>query len=74
MKQKNLNDTTGKTPFNRFKILENITFNSSYDFNKDSLKLDNIRMSGRTTLYKNLKLTFWWKLDPYDYNNGTKKR
>ena len=31
MKQKNLNDTTGEKPFNRFKILENITFNSSYD-------------------------------------------
>jgi len=72
MKQKNLNDTTGKSPFNRFKILENITFNSSYDFNKDSIKLDNIRMSGRTTLYKNLSLRFGGNLDPYDYNNGTK--
>lgn len=73
MKQKNLNDTTGENPFNRFKILENITFNSSYDFNKDSLKLDNIRMSGRTTLYKNLSLRFGGNIDPYDYSNGTKR-
>ena len=73
MKQKNLNDTTGKTPFNKFKILENITFSSAYDFNRDSLKMDNISISGRTTLYKNLSLRFGGNVDPYDYKNGIKR-
>lgn len=69
MKRNNTNDTTGKTPFIKTKILENFTISSGYDFIRDSFKLDNFNLSGRTSFGKNLSLRFGGTLDPYYYDS-----
>ncbi len=74
MRQNNLNDTTGDKPYIKTKIIENITFSSGYDFQRDSLQLDDIVMNGRTTLYKNINLRFGGRLNPYSFSSeGTQQ-
>lgn len=70
LKRKNLKDTTNKEPFLKSKILENLSLNSGYDLTKDSFQLDNIRIIGRTTLWKKVNLRFAGQIDPYQYENG----
>lgn len=70
MKQKNLKDTTGKSPFIKTKLLDNLTFNGAYDFIPTEFNLSNITMSGRTILKKNINMRFGGTLDPYTYLSG----
>ncbi len=74
LKRINTKDTTGNEPYKRSKILDNITFSSGYDFVRDSMKLDNINMNGRTTLWKNLSMRFGAVLDPYWYDSEGRRR
>ena len=54
-------DTTG---FKKIPILESLNFYSGYDFMKDSLKMDNISMSGRTKIF-GTSVNFTANFDPY---------
>jgi hypothetical protein len=65
LKRNNHKDTTGKKPFIKSKILDNITFSSGYDFIRDSLKMDIISINGRTKLWKTVSLRFAGAIDPY---------
>lgn len=58
-------DTTSK--FKKVPIIENISFNGSYNFAADSLNLSPIRMSGRTKITKYAILTFSGSFEPYTY-------
>lgn len=61
MKIKSDDDTTG---FKKIPLLESLTLSSGYDFMKDSLKFDNITMSGRTKVF-GTSVNFSALFDPY---------
>jgi len=46
-------------------LIENLTLNAGYDFAADSLNWQVFSISGRTTLFKQLYITFAIGLDPY---------
>ena len=59
------NDTTGnEEKFEKIKILDNLSFNSSYDFIKDSLKLSPINIRGRTSV-RSVNINFGGTINPY---------
>ena len=72
LKKRNLKDTSGKESFIKSKILDNLSITSGYDLIKDSFKLDNIQLIGRTTLWKKVNFRFAGRLDPYQYLNGNR--
>lgn len=47
------------------KLLENLSFSTFYDFAKDSMNLDPIRVSGFTTIANKVRVNFNASLDPY---------
>ncbi len=49
-------------------LIENFTISTSYDMNKDSLNWSKISMSGRTTLFKKLRINYSSVWDPYVLN------
>lgn len=56
----------------KFKLLNQLNFNGGYNFEADSLKWSQVRMSGNTNLIKNLtNLRFNFNFDPY-LEEGTK--
>lgn len=63
MKMKSRNDTIDEDI--KIKILESLTFSSGYDIYREKNKFNNITISGRTTLFKNLNLNFGGTVDPY---------
>jgi hypothetical protein len=63
MKVKNPKDTTGD--FRKVMILESLNFNTSYNIAADSLNWSAVSMTGRTTLFKSMNLTFNATFDPY---------
>ncbi len=66
MKVKTKNDTVNE--YKKVKLFDNLSFGSSYNLAADSFKLSDIRMSARTTLFKNaLSLNFTGAMDPYSY-------
>lgn len=71
IRQNNLNDTTGNTPYVYKNLLDNLTFSSGYDIMRDSLNWDNLSISGRTNIAKLFNTRFGATLDPYarDTNN-----
>ncbi|MCB0396634.1 MAG: LPS-assembly protein LptD [Flavobacteriales bacterium] len=56
-------DTTG-TP-RKIKLIENLAIGTGYDLAKDSLQWSRIAMSARTSIFKNVNLTFNSVYDPY---------
>ncbi len=50
-------------------LLENVTLSGYYDFAADSLNWSLFTISGRTTLFKQLYITFSIGFDPYCYND-----
>lgn len=50
-------------------LIENLTVNTGYNFIADSLKLDDIRVSARTTLFKKTQVQYSGVFDPYQVNN-----
>lgn len=66
MKVKTKKDTANE--FKKVKLFDNLSFSSSLNLAADSFKLSDIRMSARTSLFKNaLTLNFTGSLDPYVY-------
>ncbi len=63
MKVRSRKDTVTGTK--KIKLIENFTLSMSYDMAKDSLNLSPLSMSGRTTLFKNLQITYRSSWDPY---------
>lgn len=61
MKVKSDADSTG---FRKISILESLSFSSGYDFLKDSMRWDNINMSGRTKIF-GTNISFGANFDPY---------
>lgn len=61
MKVKTDEDTTG---FKKIPLLESLNFSSGYDMMRDSLKFDNISMSGRTKIF-GTSVNFSAQFDPY---------
>lgn len=70
MKVKSDKDTTG---FKKIPILESLNFSTSYDFMKDTMRWNNISMSGRTKVF-GTSVNFNATFDPYgivkDKNNN----
>ncbi len=67
MKVKSRRDTITGTK--KIVLLENVTLSCYYDFAADSLNWSMFTISGRTTLFKQLYLTFNIGFDPYCYND-----
>lgn len=63
MKVKSKKDTIN--PIKKIKLLENLSFSSSYNIAADSFNWSNINMSARTYLFKKVFLNFSGILDPY---------
>ena len=61
MKVKTDKDTTG---FKKIALLESLNLSSGYDFMKDSMRFDNISMSGRTKVF-GTSVSFSAGFDPY---------
>ena len=61
------------TGFKKIPIIDNLNINMSYNFAADSLNWSKLTFSGRSTLFKQLYLTYGLTLDPYVINqNGTR--
>lgn len=63
MKVKSDKDTTG---FRKISILESLSLSSGYDLMKDSIKWDNVSLSGRTKIF-GTNVSFNAQFDPYGY-------
>jgi lipopolysaccharide assembly outer membrane protein LptD (OstA) len=70
IKVKSKRDTITGT--RKIMLIENLTINGGYDFAADSLKWQHLSISGRTTLFKQLYVTFNIRFDPYSI--GTEGR
>ena len=68
MKVLDLKDTTqtedAKTKYKKVKIIDNLSFNTSYNLIADSLNLSPININGRTTV-KGVSINFGTTLNPY---------
>lgn len=70
MKVRSDRDTTGER---KIKLIDNLSFSTSYNFLADSLNLSPITVNLRTTIVKNFGLNINATFDPYQINeNGTK--
>lgn len=63
MKVVNHKDTV--TGVRKITLLENLSFSTSYDLARDSLRWSDLAVSGRTTLFKNLVLNYSGSFSPY---------
>ena len=70
MKVLSKRDSTG---VKKIKLIDELRISGSYNFLADSLKLSNLPISFRTTIYKNFGLNLSFTLDPYYVApNGTR--
>jgi hypothetical protein len=53
------------TGLKKIPLIQNFTISGNYDFARDSLKMSNLYLSGRTTLWKGLTVQYASVLDPY---------
>ncbi|MBQ4355372.1 MAG: LPS-assembly protein LptD [Bacteroidales bacterium] len=67
MKVRSRKDTI--TGMKKIVLLDNLTVGCYYDFAADSLNWSMLTISGRTTLFKQLYITFSIGFDPYCYND-----
>jgi hypothetical protein len=51
--------------FNKYTILQNLSFNGNYNFAADSFKMSYISVTGRTKIWKYFDLVFGSSFDPY---------
>ena len=54
----------------KIKLLESLSFSTSYDIFKDSMNWSPLSIRGRTTLFKNLNVTFSGTVDPYSLDSA----
>ena len=66
MKVRSRKDTI--TGMKKIVLLDNLTVGFHYDFFADSLRWSPLTISGRTTLFKQLYITFGINFDPYCYD------
>ena len=66
MKVRSRKDTI--TGMKKIVLLDNLTVGCYYDFAADSMRWSPLTISGRTTLFKQLYITFYVAFDPYCYN------
>lgn len=68
VREKQDEDSDSAATYKKIKLLENFSFNSSYNFAAESFKLSPINMSARTTLFDGkLDVSASARLDPYSY-------
>lgn len=72
MKVKNKKDTTGKEPFKKINLLDNLNASTAYNLAAESFQLSNISLSARTTLFQKLNINLNGNLDPYSYRAPVK--
>jgi len=53
------------TGMKKIKLIENLTFSGGYDLARDSLRMDYLTVTGRTTLWKNFSIQYASLWDPY---------
>lgn len=73
MKIRNDKDTTGKEPFKKISLIDNLSLSSSYNLMADSLNLSNINAQLRIKLGTSRTLSLSGQFEPYMYavdNNG----
>lgn len=63
MKVRSAKDTITGTK--KIILIEDFSLSTSYDFARDSLNLSNLELSGRTTLFKNIQVTYNSTFNPY---------
>jgi len=68
MKVRDISDTVSAD--RKIKLLENFTFSTFYNLAVDSLNLNPLRLSGRTTLFGKLGINFSASWDPYVMNQS----
>jgi len=68
MKVRNRKDTVTGTK--KIKLLESLSFNSSYNLAADSLNWSKISVSGRTNILRIINVTFSANIDPYSLDNN----
>jgi len=66
-KVRDLRDTTG-TGTKKVKLIDQLSFNGSYNFLADSLKMSNIGVSASTNLFNKLNISGNMNFDPYAVN------
>ena len=69
MKVLNVSDTTSKEKYKKVKLLDQLTFGTSYNLAADSLNLSNINISARTKV-AGIDVNMGAIMDPYVYENG----
>ncbi len=69
MKMLNTNDTLSKEKFKKVKLLDQLSFATSYNLAADSLNLFNINISARTKV-ASIDVNMGAIMDPYVYENG----
>ena len=67
MKVKNRKDSSGKEPFKKINLLDNLSASGSWNLAADSFQLSPINISARTTLFNKLNINLSGVLDPYAY-------
>jgi len=67
MKVKNRKDSTGKEPFKKINLLDNLNLSTSYNLAADSFQLAPVSISARTTLFGKLNINLGGIIDPYSY-------
>jgi len=60
---------TSSAGIKKIPIIDGLGINGSYNYLADSMKLSNLTMYFRSTLFKNLNITGGATLDPYQHNN-----
>ncbi len=53
------------TGLKKIPLIQNFTISGNYDFTRDSLRMSNLYLSGRTTLWKGLTVQYASVLNPY---------
>lgn len=69
MKVRNRKDSLGQDT--KIKLLENLSFRSSYNMVADSLNWSNIQIGARTYIFKKISLNFNASVDPYALDSNT---
>lgn len=65
MKKLNKNDTTGDNPYKKIRLIDGLSFNTSYNFFADSLNWSPVSISFRSTLFEKINITGGTTLDQY---------
>jgi hypothetical protein len=69
MKMLNSNDTLSKEKYKKVKLLDQLSFSTSYNLAADSLNLSNFNLAARTKV-AGIDVNMGAILDPYVYENG----